>query len=126
MTWTHRYPGLFLGLLHADVSKRRQVMTIIKDDFRVLLQLSELSHKSGLAKAWLADLQWPLQTFCMEVFFMLYEIKFNVDGMTEEVNGMLLGFSRSFGASVVNEEAFNHLRNIASNHSNAVMGRASR
>ena len=124
LTWTHRYPGFFVGLLDPDAEQQKRNMAVVKEDFGLLLKLQEASHSSNSMKAFLADLQWPLQTYTMEVFYMLYETGFQE--LTPELKQLLQGFSRSWLASIVDEDAFNRLRSNATGHAAGQMGRCAR
>lgn len=123
--WVSRYPGAFVALLDADKKAQRQHLDLTRNDFQLLLKLMEASRNSSFAKALLADLQWPSQRWCMEVFYMLAELG-DGDDLTEELVQMLRGYSRSWLNSLIDEDAFNLLRNNSSNQAAGVMGRACR
>ncbi|CAE7032373.1 dpf-6 [Symbiodinium sp. CCMP2592] len=124
MTWTHRYPGRFVSLLDPNPKQQKANMLHVKKDFELFLKLQELAQHSPLAKSFMADLQWPLQTFVVEVFYMLFEIGFSE--LTDELRQLLVGFSRSWLASIIDEEAFNCLRNNSSNQAAGFMSRPAR
>ena len=124
MTWTKRYPGRFVSLLEPDTEQQKQNMLRVKEDFQLFVKLQEAATQSPFAKSFMSDLQWPLQTFVVEVFYMLYETEFSQ--LTDELRSSLQGFSRSWLASVIDEEAFNYLRGNSTNQSAGAMGRSAR
>lgn len=124
MTWTSRYPGRFVGLLAKDGAARQQHADHIKHDFQLLLDLQKLSHDEVWAQAFIGDLQWPSQTFVMELFYMLYEVGFKE--LTPEVHSSLQGFAQSWASSLVNEDGFKLLREVSDGSLSGQMQRATR
>ena len=76
------------------------------------------------AQAFMSNLQLPLQTFPMEIFYMLYELKFET--VSPEVIKLLRGFSRAWLHTLINEKGFNALRSSSTNSAAGVMSRTAR
>ena len=123
--WTDRFPGLFVGLLQPDLGKRKQNMDRVHRQFELFQSLERETANSAFAKTFLADLQWPSQPFCMELFYMLYEIDFDPK-LTDEIVSCIRGYARSWLSNLIDEDGFCHLRERSSNQSTGKMGRAAR
>lgn len=75
MLWyTERVPGAFIGLLDENLPDRRLWMERLRGDFRCVLKLMEEAHNSAFMAAFLSDLQWPSQSYCMDVWYMFMEL----------------------------------------------------
>lgn len=94
--WTHRFPELFAVLFDPDLDNRKTNMKSMRKQLELLARLMSERGNSKYGQSFLSDLQRPSQFFRLEVFYMVAEIDFDHNLMTEGIAVMSRGCSRSF------------------------------
>ena len=92
--WTNRFPGLFVGLLHPDLDKRKANIANVQTQFQLLHCLMPETASSKFAQDFFAGLQWPPKIFCMELLYVFAEIKFD-HNLTDDIVPYIRGPARS-------------------------------
>ena len=124
MTWSHRLPGFFAGLVGCTAEQRDARLKILKGWWEKLQELEMLAPGDDFVKGLLRDLVWPDCAWVRQTFVMLFECQFQY--LSEELEARLLQFAKAFASTEMCEAFFKHCRDRERASPSGVFSRLSR
>lgn len=124
MGYSHRLPGLFIGILDADDGRRQATLERLRRWFGLLQEADTQAHRDPWVRKFLDSLIWPRMTWVREVMAMMYEVDFTAP--TREILTAVEGYANSFLSTRVDEDVFNMCRQREHAQSAETISRAGR